>query len=121
MQAMARQCWAKSLSECSDQMSGEHLLTKALFPNGLAIRGFPWCRGEVKTVGVNALTAKVLCSKHNSMLSPLDAAAKDAWCVFRYISDLNAEHQRAVALGLWQRPSRMNFRLDGLRFERWGF
>ena len=43
----------------------------------------------MKTIGVNALTAKVLCKKHNSLLSPLDAAAKDVWCVLRYISDLN--------------------------------
>src|SRR5437764_11288626 len=118
---MARRCWAKSHSECSEQMSGEHLISKALFPRRFAIRGFPWCKGEVKTVGVNALTAKVLCKKHNSLLSPLDAAAKDAWCVFRYISDLNNEHQRLVALGIWHRPQRMKFRLDGWRFERWAF
>src|SRR5882762_7371595 len=121
MQEMARQCWAKSFSECSDQMSGEHLVSKALFPNGFTIRGFPWCANEFKTVGVNALTANVLCLKHNSMLSPLDAAAKDVWCVLRYVSDLNAERGRELATGSGQRRSKVKFVLGGLRFERWAF
>jgi hypothetical protein len=118
---MPRLCWTRSFTDCSDKMSGEHLVSKALFPNGFTIRGFPWCASDFKTVGVNALTAKVLCSKHNSMLSPLDAAAKNVWSVLSYISGLNTERERELAAGIWRRRSKMKFLLDGLRFERWAF
>jgi len=118
---MARRCWARSFSECSDQMSGEHLVSKALFPAGVTVRGFSWCKGEAKTVGVNALTAKVLCMEHNSMLSSLDAAAKDAWCVLRHIAELNADHRRLVAAGISHRSAKVRFRLDGWKLERWAF
>jgi len=84
---MPRQCWARSFSECRGKASGEHLITKALFPSGLKVRGFPWCNGEVKAVGANALTAKVLCRYHNTELSELDSAALDVWCVLREIGN----------------------------------
>lgn len=102
-------------------MSGEHLVTKALFPGGYTIRGFPWCATEFKTVGVNALTANILCRRHNTDLSPLDAAAKDVWCVLRYIWDMNAVRQAEAAAGIRNRRSRVKFRLDGTHFERWAF
>ena len=46
-----------------------------LFPNGVAVSGFPWCGDEHKPIGVGSLTAKRLCRHHNSKLSKADAAA----------------------------------------------
>jgi hypothetical protein len=34
--------------------------------------GFPWLGGQKRTVGINSLTAKILCDQHNSTLSGLD-------------------------------------------------
>lgn len=42
----------------------------------VAINGVPWLSaGETREVGINSLTAKILCRRHNSALSPLDAVA----------------------------------------------
>jgi hypothetical protein len=40
------------------------------------IDGVPWLQqGEARQVGINNLTAKILCGRHNSALSPLDTVA----------------------------------------------
>jgi hypothetical protein len=76
----------------------------------------------VKTVGPNALTAKVLCEHHNSKLSELDSAAKDVWCVMREVADRAEERRLVVRLtGMMPRLERRRYRLDGTRLERWCF
>lgn len=83
---------------------------------------FPWCKGEVKTVGVNALTSKVLCKHHNTELSELDSAALDVWCALREISDRIDELQTVARIARIQpRFERRKYRLDGARLERWCF
>ncbi len=119
---MPRQCWARSVSECRGKASGEHLITKALFPSGLKVRGFPWCNGEVKAVGANALTAKVLCRYHNTELSELDSAALDVWCVLREIGNQVVELQTVARIARIQpRAELRKYPLDGARLERWCF
>jgi hypothetical protein len=40
------------------------------------VAGVPWLKpGEVRTVGINSLTAKILCKRHNSAFSAVDATA----------------------------------------------
>jgi hypothetical protein len=42
----------------------------------VAVRGIPRLPdGEEKEIGINSLTARILCCRHNSALSPLDSAA----------------------------------------------
>lgn len=118
---MGRTCWARGVSECSEKISGEHVVTKALFPTNVAVRGFPWCAQEFQTIGINSLRAKVLCTRHNSDLSELDAAALDVWCVLREIADRADQRRRMDAAGLHARFSRKRYGLDGTRFERWCF
>lgn len=76
---MPRVCWARAVSTCSKEMSGEHLVSKALFPDSVNIQGFKWCHDRPKAIGINSLTANVLCRDHNSELSDLDNAALRAW------------------------------------------
>jgi hypothetical protein len=41
----------------------------------VAVSGVPWLpEGQEKEIGINSLTARILCSRHNSALSPLDSA-----------------------------------------------
>ena len=69
-------CWAQSLGNCSTTQSMEHYVSANLFDTGrVMLRGFAWCPGEFRIVGVNSAGANVLCSTHNNALSPLDAAA----------------------------------------------
>jgi hypothetical protein len=35
----------------------------------------PWCKGAARTVGIDSLTARILCQTHNNGLSPLDEEA----------------------------------------------
>jgi hypothetical protein len=64
--------------DCSSGLSREHYISRVLLDGlDLRIRGFPWQREQVARVSPDNLTAKILCRRHNSALSPLDTAAKD--------------------------------------------
>ncbi len=70
-------CWASDLGGCSNGLSGEHVVTKALFDGKAAtVKGFGWCKDEFKTVGLNSLVANILCKHHNEYLSPVDEEAQ---------------------------------------------
>jgi len=69
-------CWANSLGGC-DAISGEHVFSNALFSAGCSCprvtEGVQRIRDGAPTH--NAETANILCRRHNSLLSPLDAVA----------------------------------------------
>ncbi len=71
-------CYAKSLLDCSTKLSREHYFSRALLkavgPKA-DISGLPWQAGKTNEVRLDALTAKVLCTRHNHALSGLDHAA----------------------------------------------
>jgi hypothetical protein len=51
--------------------------------------GLPWIEpGEVASYGINSLTSNILCQRHNSALSPLDAAAGK---LFRFIKEIGLD------------------------------
>ena len=110
-------CWAHALDECSQKISREHLFSASLFPstNSVTVSGFPWCKGETKTVGLASVTSKILCSKHNSLLSPLDSAAGAAFKAFNDSAVLANKR-------LSEKPSKFkvrHFRINGVLLERW--
>lgn len=73
MQSLVK-CWASHSGNCSDKISREHVISRSLFSGPkLTVEGFDWCK-EPKSIGINALTRKVLCTYHNSSLSPADEA-----------------------------------------------
>jgi hypothetical protein len=96
-------------------MSNEHLVTEGLFPDGTIVaQGLPWCP-EPKTVGLANLTAKLLCSTHNSSLSVVDSAAIEAKKAFDAALDLmnfRAKYKK-------QRWTRQTFTVNGYLLERW--
>ncbi|PGH59215.1 hypothetical protein CRT60_00860 [Azospirillum palustre] len=71
-------CYLHDLGSCHTALSSEHYISRgvldALGPK-IQVSGFPWLKGETKTVGIQSLTTNVLCRVHNSALSPLDQAA----------------------------------------------
>jgi hypothetical protein len=107
-------CWAKTISACSDKLSREHLLSRAIFPKGLTVRGLPWC-AEPRAVGANALVARCLCKRHNSELSPLDKAARDLWDKLGELGRVAEERRRRPNVK-W---SRHIIRANGRPVERW--
>jgi hypothetical protein len=109
-------CWAKSLGNCSDKLSREHLVTESFFENDtVEMFGFPWCKEKPVRVGIAAATAKVLCTKHNSALSTIDEAGRHAFGALREIQRLNSIRKEL-------KPHRwkiIKYTIDGPAFERW--
>jgi hypothetical protein len=75
----------------------------------------PWCKNQPKTVAVPRLTAKILCQKHNSDLSDVDAAGASAFRVLQDAAALN-EARRKLRPRRWKQ---VRFEIDGRRLERW--
>lgn len=71
-------CYAARLTDCSSKVSREHYISESLLhylncSKDLRVSGLPWIEGEEKILPPDALAAKILCERHNSSLSPLDA------------------------------------------------
>ena len=111
-----RKCWAESLGNCSDTLSGEHIVSKGLFTNDMVVvQGLSWCTNEPKTIGLSSLTRNILCTHHNSILSPVDAAAIVAFNAFR-------ESFRLTAIRETMKEKRWTVEhlpIDGDGLERW--
>ena len=75
-QTRTRKCWAAPLGDC-DKLSREHIISQSIFSHGcgcpLIIEGNH--RAPSGLLAESSLAAKILCRKHNSALSPLDAEA----------------------------------------------
>lgn len=109
-------CWAACLGDCSNKLTREHLVSSALFIGDVVrVQGFPWCRENPIDIGITALTAKVLCKRHNSALSPIDDAGAKAFAVLREIRRLANVRER-----MKPRPwNVVRYRIDGPSLERW--
>lgn len=109
-------CWAAVLGGCGTKISAEHLISKNQFLGAktITVSGFEWCKGAEKEIGINSATANILCTTHNSALSPLDQAAATLLEAFRFEADRRVEARR----------TRREFHHDtrhvrGDEFERW--
>lgn len=110
MKSAIRSCYAAVLGDCEGGLSAEHYLTAAILEvlnadRKMVTRGYPFLRGETKSLPPAALTAKVLCRKHNSQLSVLDDTALR---VFTWA--------RTIETGGWLRD---RVEVDGALLERW--
>jgi len=99
---------------CSGKISGEHYISHAVLRRlapgeGITISGTPWSAAGPRTVGKAALTANIVCQKHNSGLSDLDSLGG------RWMASIQ-EAQLALA-GTSARSRTHTF--DGLKLERW--
>jgi len=78
-------CYMSPSRNCSSKISREHYISQAIldqFPV-LTVSGLPWQQaGEAQQFTPRALTANILCTRHNSALSPLDMLAARAFAAF---------------------------------------
>lgn len=82
-----KKCYMGSTANCSTKLSREHYISKSILSQfkRLSVEGLPWQDSEQKSeFGIEALTSKVLCTRHNSSLSPIDSMAGHA---FQQITD----------------------------------
>ena len=108
-------CWASCVGQCSEKLSREHLVSKALFLNDVVtIQGLPWCQ-EPKRIGLANATAKILCGRHNNDLSPVDTAGSDAFSAIRQM--MKVLKARSVLKPHFWKVCR--YTIDGKGLERW--
>jgi hypothetical protein len=74
------ECYAASLADCESKLSREHYISEALLKhlnrtNDLRVSGLAWTGTEYRVLPPRALASKILCERHNSALSGLDALA----------------------------------------------
>lgn len=111
-----RECWAACLGNCSDKISGEHIITDGVFSvDTVKVKGFSWCSADFKTIGLANLTRKVLCVAHNSRLSEADVAAIGLRKALCDVVDLS-EARRKMQPQDWQVE---RFSVSGFGLERW--
>jgi hypothetical protein len=109
-------CYASDLGDCAGGISREHYFSKAMTgaipAKEFNMGGFPWQKpGEFSSLTSDALTAKVLCRKHNEALSPLDAVAGS---FFRTVyASTRGGIQDLIPL------DELCFEFDGRVIERW--
>jgi hypothetical protein len=84
-------CYLAASQNCSEKISREHYLSRDVLTElgpAIGIHGFPWLApDERRIVGIDSLTAKILCTRHNSSLSPLDQEAGRFFRALREISE----------------------------------
>jgi hypothetical protein len=72
-------CYLACTANCSAGISREHYISKALLKamnQEIVQIGLPWeAPGAAVNYGLNSMTSKVLCERHNNAMSPLDAHA----------------------------------------------
>jgi hypothetical protein len=113
---MPLDCWAVELGDCDGQQSGEHIVSGGIWTGPTVdVIGFPWCKDSPKKIGIGALTANILCRRHNSLLSPLDSAAKEAFKGLATASQL-ANGRRRILTRPW---TPIIIHTNGTLLERW--
>jgi hypothetical protein len=85
-------CYLNFTQNCSSKITGEHLVSRGILKQigqEVEVAGVPWLKpGEIQKYRINNLTANILCNRHNSAFSGVDAAAST---VFRLLNDVNIE------------------------------
>jgi len=91
-------CYLKHTNNCSKRMSREHYISRCVLEvtKTFGLRGLPWQdpNEEVVDYGIESLAARILCERHNSALSPLDAMAARVYRIIMQIRDDLANRTR---------------------------
>jgi hypothetical protein len=87
-----------------------------MFPSGgVTVKGLHWCPDKPVTVGLASLTQNILCRKHNTELSEVDAYAKSSFETLTAAMELN-DLRNQLLQSHW---SIKRFKINGALFERW--
>lgn len=99
---------------CCDKISSEHYISESILQQirPFTVRGLPGRLDNMKDVPPAALTANVLCKRHNSSLSSLDQAAG------RSFSKIIDAEKHLRCRGTVERQAR-HFLVDGYALELW--
>lgn len=109
-------CWANSLGDCDNKISGEHLISNSILESPVTIVGFPWCEDTPMTIGSSSLKSNFLCKNHNSELSPCDAE------ILKF-KTFNNEFNRKIDIynkyGFQKKKCPIVYPVNGYLLEKW--
>lgn len=109
---MARECWARQFGGCEGGLTREHLISKVLLGPIHRVRGLKWCEREFRTISKSSFVAKVLCNRHNNLLTDVDAEAGRFKAYLPYFFDAIPKPKRYD-------KTKYFFTLEGTLFARW--
>ena len=94
-------CYMRPTRDCDGQISREHFISASVLSHlggqNVKLSGVPWlATDEAKALPINALTANILCKRHNEAFAPLDAMAGKFFGVLRSVHD-NVWDKRALS------------------------
>jgi hypothetical protein len=70
------ECWAEALGGCAGGASREHYVSDGIFDGEVITAfGLAWCKKEPVRLGLAAAVSKILCKRHNELLSTFDHEA----------------------------------------------
>jgi hypothetical protein len=104
-------CYAAPLADCSSKRSREHGISESLLRylgagSKIKVAGLPWLGEKERILSSDALASRILCERHNSALSGLDAIAVSLFEAF--------DEQNAVGSG-----KQLLHVFNGHDLERW--
>jgi len=109
-------CYLGHTKGCSAAISGEHTISESVLDKvetesrTVDVVGLAWLpKGKFSSIGKSSLVSNILCTKHNSDLSPLDGVAS---AFIDAIGTIDAELQK-------ESPNSLSFTFDGTLLERW--
>ena len=107
-------CYMRSSNDCSTKISGEHYVSAAILSEfgNLRTSGLPFFGPGETQVGINALISNILCTRHNSALSPLDTEGRRMLVAIR--NGINHVWKESLSTKTLCRI------VSGEAFERWG-
>lgn len=104
-------CYMSSTHDCDDVPSQEHYVSECALrhvDDVVQVSGFPWLKeGEKRRIPIPALTAGVLCERHNAALSPLDTIGGEMIGAIREFAFSDTQARRRTVV------------LNGRDVERW--
>jgi hypothetical protein len=105
-------CYLRQTGTCSSKLSGEHLVSEAVLrvlgDQEVQVSGFAWLKGAKKNLTFASLTAKCLCTSHNSALSDIDSVGGKFFAAIQECSTTD-------------RKPNLSFLFSGHDIERWLF
>ncbi len=102
-------CYARAMNDCSPVLSAEHYISRNVLEalgGKFRVQRPRWWGEGTRELNSDALTAKILCERHNNYLSPVDVAGG------KFVEALRHAHERAANGG-------GRVFLNGFDVERW--
>jgi hypothetical protein len=101
-----KHCYMNLTHDCGRQISHEHFVSASVLSHlggqNVRLGGMPWlAASETKDLPISAITAKILCKRHNEAFGPLDAMAGRFFGVIRSIHDNVWDKRTLSRRGEW--------------------